>query len=367
MPQDILIVEDEDYAARQYGRTINRRLRIEPFVETSPLRALEIVDQHTIKVLIVDQKMPELTGTQLVREVQKKHPDIVSIMLTGRATKEEIGEALNLGFFRYIDKGKATDELVPAVEEALRQYDDLVELKEESEPLVNDSKLSKEYLQIVGRITGQYAHAMTTPLSAIELGIEDIKSCLQKIQLGQDFSSTLEDIQIAIGQIKEQVNDFSSIAKEGNLTEINLNDIISQVVRVAKVTTKWSKDIQFTPEEIPPFRCYASRLVTALIAITENALEAISTDGYVEISTGYNSAGKNVSIIIKDNGPGIPEDIQNKVWEEFFTTKERNSGIGLSIAKDIIENELRGEVRLESKEGKGTTFFIKLNTEVFEQ
>jgi len=148
-PQDILIVEDEDYAARLYGRAINRELGIEPFVETSPHRALEIVNQHTIKVLIVDQKMPELTGTELVREVQKERPDIVSIMLTGEATKEEVGEALNLGFFRYIKKAEPeenlTEKLIPAVEDALKRYNNLTELRKGSKDLVGKEIVRKEY------------------------------------------------------------------------------------------------------------------------------------------------------------------------------------------------------------------------------
>ena len=147
MPQDILIVEDDKDTANQYGLVINRRLKIEPFVETSPRHALEIVAQNPIKVLVVDQKMPELTGTELVREVQKKHPDIVSIMLTGLATKAEVGEAVNLGFFRYIDKEDVTEELIPTIEDALRHYDLVAELREEYERLVG-----KE----IGRIRGRW-------------------------------------------------------------------------------------------------------------------------------------------------------------------------------------------------------------------
>lgn len=151
MPQDVLIVEDVDVAARQYGRLISRRLGIEPFVETSPRRALEIVDRNPIKVLVVDQKMPEFTGTELVREVQKKYPDIVSIMLTGLATKAEVGEAVNLGFFRYIDKEDVTENLIPAVEDALRHYDLVTELRKECEGLVG-----KEIGKVrVGKIFGR--------------------------------------------------------------------------------------------------------------------------------------------------------------------------------------------------------------------
>jgi len=270
--------------------------------------------------------------------------------------------------------------------------------------LIFDFSRQKDDLQILGRASSQFAHAMKTPFSAIDIGVdelsyeiqrifklmnqydelpqldnlEQIKSGLQRLQrkreemrLEQYISSILKDTRMAFERVIEQVDDFSSITKEyeleGELTEINLNDIISRVVRILKKITYESADIRFTVGEIPPFRCYAGRLVTALIAITENSLEAISNNGYVEISTEYQPSDKSVLISIQDTGPGIPKDIRNKVWEEFFTTKEGKAGIGLSIAKDIIEDELHGKIWFESVEEKGTTFFIKLNTETFKR
>lgn len=269
--------------------------------------------------------------------------------------------------------------------------------------LIYNFNLQKDHLQTFGQVSGQYAHAMKTPLSAIDIGVaelsyeipqifnlmnqyeelsqldnlEEIKSRLRQLQrareqmqLEQYLPSILKDTQIALEQASEQVRDFLNIAREeygldGKLTEIKLNDVISRIVRIVRATTYQSADVRFIQGEIPPFRCYGSRLATALIAITENALEAISTDGYVEISTEYHPSDKSVLISIQDTASGIPKDIQNKVWEKFFTTKKTGSGIGLSIAKDVIEGELHGEIWFESAAGKGTTFFIKLYTETF--
>jgi signal transduction histidine kinase len=62
---------------------------------------------------------------------------------------------------------------------------------------------------------------------------------------------------------------------------------------------------------------------------------------------------------IKDNGPGIPTSVQEKLWEPFFTTKEEGTGLGLSIAMRIIE-EHGGQIEVESEEGSGATFIITL-------
>jgi len=278
-----------------------------------------------------------------------------------------------------------------------------VSTEDKVKQLIYNFNLQKNHLQTFGQVSGQFAHAMKTPLSAIDIGVdelsheiprifklinqyeelsqldnlEEIKSRLRQLQeekeemqLEQYLPPILENSQTAIKQTSEQVRDFLSIAseeygQEGKLTEIKLNALIGRIVRIVRATTYQSADVRFIPGEIPPFPCYGSRLATALIAIAENALEAISTDGYVEISTEYHPSDKSVLISIRDTGPGIPKDIQDKVWEKFVTTKKAGSGIGLSIAKDVIEGELHGEIWFESMEGKGATFFIKLNTETF--
>jgi signal transduction histidine kinase len=66
-----------------------------------------------------------------------------------------------------------------------------------------------------------------------------------------------------------------------------------------------------------------------------------------------------MEIFFKDTGKGIPEDMQARIFEPFFSTKEEGIGLGLPIAQRIVE-EHRGEIRVESHPGKGTTFFVTL-------
>lgn len=282
----------------------------------------------------------------------------------------------------------------------------LQEEEDQAKRTIYNFRLQKDRLQNLGKISRQYSHAMRTPISAIDVGayalsygvprifnlmnqyeelfqldnLDEIKSRLRQLQREREqmklekLHSTLEATQTAIKQMHNQMDDFSNIIREEygqerKLTDMKLDDVISRIVRVIRAITYKGVDVRFAPGEIPPFRCDASRLATALIAIIENALEAILADGYVEISTKYHPSDKSVLISIQDTGPGIPKHIQDKVWDEFFTTKEKEeeAGIGLSIAKYVIEDELHGEIWFESTEGKGTKFFIKLNTETFEE
>jgi len=80
----------------------------------------------------------------------------------------------------------------------------------------------------------------------------------------------------------------------------------------------------------------------------------------IEITTRLE--GENVLLTIRDNGPGIPKDILNKVFDPFFTTKEpgKGTGLGLSISYDIIVTKHGGSIWVESEPGTGTIFYISL-------
>lgn len=232
MPQDILIVEDIDVAAHQYGNLISLTLGREPFVETSPFRALKIVERNPIKVLVVDQKMHELTGTELVSEIQKQHPGVVSIMLTGLADKDEVGEAVNLGFFRYIHKRDVTEELVPAVEDALRHYDLLAELRKEYKVAVDEEIARVPVGKILRRETLK-----------ITLQSVDIEKDVTKDDWQTEFTAKagMKTEEVRTFEVKEsyQLEHEFSATQEAKLGIKNIIDVAFQNNFGIKVGNQW--------------------------------------------------------------------------------------------------------------------------------
>ena len=108
MPQDILIVDDVKSYLDNLGLAVKLNLRIEPFLAEDPKQALEILRLYPIKVLVTDQIMPNMTGTQLVKKMQKElNLSIPCILLTGYSDRVDVAEAVNLGFFRFIHKDRA--------------------------------------------------------------------------------------------------------------------------------------------------------------------------------------------------------------------------------------------------------------------
>jgi signal transduction histidine kinase len=96
-----------------------------------------------------------------------------------------------------------------------------------------------------------------------------------------------------------------------------------------------------------------------------NAIQAMDQGGQLKVSAALKNQlpgarnSRFMEISFQDTGKGIPEDMQARIFEPFFSTKEEGIGLGLPIAQRIVE-EHRGEIRLESRPGKGTTFYLTL-------
>ncbi len=112
-------------------------------------------------------------------------------------------------------------------------------------------------------------------------------------------------------------------------------------------------------EEIPEVMASTNQMRQVLLNMFKNAKEAMPKGGTLTVRTGRED--KHVLIHIEDTGVGIPEEIRDKIFEAFFTTKQRVKGVGLglSVCYGIIRDH-GGEIRVESEEGKGTTFTLRL-------
>ena len=119
-----------------------------------------------------------------------------------------------------------------------------------------------------------------------------------------------------------------------------------------RVTTAFS-------EEIPEIMASANQIRQVMLNVIKNAKESMPSGGTLFVRT-MPSAG-NVRIIIRDTGVGIPEALRDKIFEAFFTTKQKvkGTGLGLSICYGIVKDH-GGEITVESEVGKGTTFIISL-------
>ena len=119
---EILVVDDEISAAKDYAKLVQDKLGIYSIACDEPNEAVRIVKDYNIKVAILDQVMPQKTGNELLKDILLLKPDIKSLLLTGEASSEQVGTALNTGFKKYLGKSNIAD-LCPVVLDLYQQYE----------------------------------------------------------------------------------------------------------------------------------------------------------------------------------------------------------------------------------------------------
>jgi len=218
-------------------------------------------------------------------------------------------------------------------------------------------------LAYVGTIAAGMAHEIRNPLSSVKMNIQMIEDKLSDREDAQSgyLANKVGRIHRETARLEEAVNNFLAFARPKPLERrrTDLTEAVDHVVEFLepacvqdeiRVVRDYSRDLPqayLDPEQIGQ----------AVENLVRNAYQAIGRDGIIEVYTGRRA--NHLEIRISDDGPGIPAESQEKVFEIFFTTKEGGTGLGLTIVKQIAEAH-SGTVSFDTIAGKGTTFTIRL-------
>ncbi|WP_225983712.1 MULTISPECIES: PAS domain S-box protein [Bacillaceae] len=211
-------------------------------------------------------------------------------------------------------------------------------------------------LNVVGELAAGIAHEIRNPMTALKGFIQLLEG-----SLNGEFSTYFQVISSELQRIETIITDFLILAKpqavsyqikQVNNTIENTLDLLSAQASMHNIQfhTHFSK--------IPPIHCESNQLKQVFINLIKNAIEAMPTGGFIDITTEL-FFDSHVLISIQDYGTGIPETVLDKLGEPFYTTKEKGTGLGLMVTYKIIE-EHAGWIEVASEEEKGTLFQIYL-------
>ena len=265
--------------------------------------------------------------------------------------------------FRLIDKNKKVKEVeaslsyIPEAEKAVVFFRDLTEIRRLEEQIIRSEKLST-----LGEMIASIAHELNNPLSAV-IGFSGLL-------LGEGMEGSkremIERIYNDAQRCHKIVRNLLSLVR-GKTTEkkiVNLNQIVEKTIEIKEYDLKLDniKIEKKLEPSLPNIEADWHQIQQVILNLVNNAHYAIVNHGKgnkIIIETEL----KNSKVLLKvvDNGPGIPEKDLPKIFEPFFTTKEdtKSAGLGLAIVKRIVEDH-DGEIRVESKLGEGTIFYIEL-------
>ncbi len=226
--------------------------------------------------------------------------------------------------------------------------------------------LQSEKLALVGKLAAGTSHSIRNPLTSVKMRLFSLG---RSLKLDNNQKEDFDVISKEISHIDTIVQNFLEFSRPPRLKlqPVSPSDVVDQAIQLLQHRlASYEVFIKIQRKEpLPPVQLDPEQLKEVIINIIINACEAMGLGGSIVIHEkihGERGKIKSTAILISDNGPGIPDTIQSKIMEPFFTTKEEGTGLGLSIAARIVQ-EHGGRLDIESKEGSGSTFIITLPAE----
>lgn len=220
-----------------------------------------------------------------------------------------------------------------------------------------------EHLSGIGQLSRSIAHEIRNPLNFISLSIDHIKEKFRPAEKNnaEKFNALIISIKQEIQRLNKLVEDFLDYGRplKLDIKEIDICDLLDDTIELiwAKAEAEKINILKSCQNSLPKLNIDPELIKTCILNVILNAFQAMPSGGTLTVAAKTENG--HLSVIISDNGIGIPGNEVAKVFDPFFTTKKNGLGIGLATTKRVIE-EHKGKVDIKSEQGKGTIVTISL-------
>jgi signal transduction histidine kinase len=241
----------------------------------------------------------------------------------------------------------------------------LMEKHRRAEEEAREFAVRQEQLRSAGRLAARIAHQIKNPLAIINNAAYSLQKALEqgKDSMGQQVQIIREEVERS-DRIITQLMGYAQLA-EGRVEKLNIIEEIERAIaEVFPLAAKYKVTISrvYAPN-LPVLVVQRIHLTEILMNLLQNAREAIGGHGHIQVTVQHGPENSLV-LSISDSGPGIAKEQLDKVFQPYFSTKEKGTGLGLALVKNNAEL-YGGSVRVESALGKGARFIVNLPTRIY--
>jgi len=410
-PAKILVVDDELELERLIKQRLRKSIRekeIELVFARNGNEALEkLQSDREIVMVLTDINMPEMDGLTLLNKLQEADQNLKTVVISAYGDMNNIRTAMNSGAFDFLTKPLNFEDLVITIHKTLdnvkQAQETLARLQQAQLQLIQNEKMAS-----LGQLVAGVAHEINNPLSCIatyvDLSSEEITYLINHLQLYQEkfpnpgleiqqdadeidlksilrrLPKMLSGMSVSTERILDISNSLRTFSRGDKDTKVlaNIHEGMDSTLMILQYRLKGNSKrpaIQIIKDygNIPSVKCYLGQLNQVFMNILANAIDAFEESNQgrifteiegnpniITIKTEVTQDNQRVAIKIKDNGAGMSEEVQSRIFDHLFTTKAvgKGTGLGLSISRQIVVEIHGGSLSCNSVLGQGTEFAL---------
>ncbi len=378
----LLVVDDEPDVVKSVQDLL--RLDYKVFGATSAREGLRVLQEHEIHIVMTDQRMPEITGVEFLRQLRGEHPEAIRLLITGYADIKAVIDAINQGnVYRYISKPWDPDELQSIIKQAAEHYDLLVErkrllaqLQAKNQELESANVELRRANELKHAFIKVASHELRTPLTIL-LGLTELAARTPRLEgTLADWLGRIENAGQRLSHLIDQMIQLLMSERFERTLERHPTDLARLLAQAADDVRpfvelrKQELAVEASPD-VGQVAVDPTKIRDSIEHLLLNAIKFTPDGGRIRVTAARKPTGE-AEIRVIDTGVGIDPACLPLIFNPFFTSFDvsrhcsgtfeygrRGIGLGLSVVKAFVEMH-GGKIEVASQLDKGTTFTVTL-------
>ncbi len=384
----VLLIVDDEPGPRESLRIVFKD-RYECLLATCGKEGIETARRRPVDTAILDIKMPDLSGIEVLCELKAIDPNIECVMLTGYETVETARAAVHYGAVEYLNKPfdvfviREIIEACIARRQRKREADTSLQTLQQVNDELSRTLAANARAAAADVLSAGVVHELNNPLTIISGYIQLLNRDLAKLTSGdatatQNMQQRLAAVQREIQRCKDMAERFLHFSRSPNaqLELVDVAPLLEDIALLLRAHPAGRRAHILTQILNSSLQIHTSsvEIMQVLMNLGVNALQAIDSEGTVHFtadrvdqppvdcvyhSLNFDPHHPHVCISVSDTGCGIAPEYIQKVFAPYFTTKPHGTGLGLAIVGKLV-GKYRGAIEVISTVGRGTTFNVYL-------